>query len=114
MRSQAIILALALAFALPASAQFVGPSASGQQMSVAAAAEARIGSYVTLSGTILSHLREDYFMFSDGTNQIRVEIEPGVFNGRQIGPTTRVQIVGEVDRAGNGTRYVWVKSLQLL
>ena len=60
--------------ATAASAQFTGPSVQGGQATVAAAQNARAGSYHTLEGSIVSHLREDYFMFSDSTGEMRVQI----------------------------------------
>jgi uncharacterized protein (TIGR00156 family) len=104
---------LAAITASPAIAQFTGPSIQGAPVTVAQAQNASIGSYVTLEGNIIAHLRGDYFQFADSTGQMRVEIPSATFGGRQVGPTTRVRLMGEVDRGASG-RYVWVKSLTLL
>lgn len=108
---------LASIFALTVSAgafaQFTGPSVQGAPSSVADALNLRVGSYVTLEGNITAHLRGDYFQFSDGSGQIRVEIPAATFGGRQVSPQTRVRIMGEVDQSNAG-RYLWVKSLNLL
>lgn len=109
-RRQLVFAAVALLSATPATAQFTGPSVRGGAMTVAEAGNARLGRYVTLEGSIVSHLRGDYFRFSDGTGEIRVEIPPAAFGGRQIGPDDRVRILGEID-TGRVGRYVWVKSL---
>jgi len=111
--------AIAAAFAAillagPAAAQFTGPSALGQDSTVAAAAAARPGTYVTLTGRVQAHLRGDYFRFADDSGDIRVEIAEGVWGGRAVGPDTRVRLVGEVDRTGGGATYVWVKSLSVI
>lgn len=98
----------------PASAQFVGPAAGGPAMTVADAAAARAGVYLTLEGAIASHLREDYYLFRDSTGEIRVEIEPEVFAGRRVTPETRLRLLGEVDRNSAGLTYVWVKSMTVL
>jgi uncharacterized protein (TIGR00156 family) len=66
-----------------------------------------------MEGNIVAHLRGDYYQFSDGSGEIRVEIPSGTFGGQQVGPQTRVRIMGEVDQGGAG-RYVWVKSLSLI
>jgi uncharacterized protein (TIGR00156 family) len=97
----------------PAGAQFTGPSVQGAPTTVAAVQNARVGSYVTLEGNVVAHLREDYYQFADATGKIRVEIPTRTFGGQQVGPETRVRIMGEVDR-GFGGRYVWVKSLAVL
>jgi uncharacterized protein (TIGR00156 family) len=110
--TRAITFSLTLAIATPALAQFSGPSVQGGQATVAAAMDAPPGSYHTLEGSIVSHLREDYYMFRDSTGELRVEISPGRFGGRQIGPEDTVRIMGELDR-GTAGQYLWVKSLEL-
>lgn len=109
----AAFLAILAVTAPPASAQFTGPSARGQDMTVAAAAAARPGTYVTLGGNVVAHLRGDYFLFRDASGEIRVEIAEGVWGGRPVGADTRVRLVGEVDRGAGGAVYVWIKSLEV-
>lgn len=94
-------------------AQFSGPSVAGRPSTVAEARDARLGSYVTLTGNIVDHLRSDYYTFRDQTGDIRVEIATSVWRGRAVGPDDKVRLLGEVDR-GVGGRYIWVKSLDLL
>lgn len=96
-----------------ASAQFTGPSAAGRPGTVAEARDARLGSYITLTGHVVNHQRGEYFTFRDDTGEIRVEIANNVWNGRKVGPDTKVRLLGEVDRGVAG-RYVWVKSLEVL
>lgn len=110
-----MIVAVACACLLPApaAAWFTGPSVQGQPTTVADAQTSRTGRYVTLEGNVVAHLREDYYTFRDATREIRVEIPGATFAGRQIGPTTPVRIMGEVDTGRSG-RYVWVKSLEPL
>ncbi len=63
---------VALALSAPvAQAQFTGPSARGQEMTVAAATSARPGTYVTMTGTVVSHLRGDYYLFAIGGTGVR-------------------------------------------
>lgn len=112
-RTAALACALALG-ATMAAAQFTGPSARGQAMTAAAAAEARTGTYVTLTGRIEAHLREDYFSFRDDSGAVRVEIENDVWQGRPVSPETRVRLVGEVDRGIGGGVYVWISALDIL
>lgn len=103
----------AVLLARPVVAQFSGPRASEAPASVAAARAARIGAYVTLEGSLVERLGEDTYSFTDGIDTIRVEIEPEVFGGRQIGPETRLRITGEIDFGLRG-RYVWVSALEPL
>ncbi len=98
---------------LMAQAQFTGPSTTGSPSTVEQALNARAGTYVTVTGNIVSHLREDYYTFRDETGEIRVEIEPPVWQSREVGPETKVRLVGEVDRNSAGTIYLWVKSLEM-
>ena len=104
---------LAFFLATEATAQFSGPSVTGQTSTVAQTANARLGSYITVTGNIVAHERGDYFTFQDGTGTIRVEIANDVWQGRNIGPQTRVRLLGEVDQ-GLAGRYLWIKSLQVV
>ncbi len=99
--------------AAPVFAQFTGPSAPrGQVATVAEANALRAGTYVTVTGNILSHQREAYYTFGDGTGEIRVEISRRVWRGQEVTPSTPVQIFGEVDRGLRG-RYIYVETLTL-
>jgi uncharacterized protein (TIGR00156 family) len=113
MPTRALILAAALA-AAPAAAQFTGPGARGAEMTVEAARAARVGAYVAVTGRIVSHLREDYYVFRDATGEIRVEIEDRVWAGRPVDPETDLRLRAEVDRNAAGTVYLWVESLEIL
>jgi uncharacterized protein (TIGR00156 family) len=111
------VLALTLSGILLSSnalAQFTGPAATGSTSTVVQAQNARINSYVVVTGNIVNHLREDYYTFRDATGEMRVEIEPAVWRNRQIGPTTTVRLRAEVDMALNTTRYLWVQSLDIV
>ncbi|EIC19680.1 NirD/YgiW/YdeI family stress tolerance protein [Thiorhodovibrio frisius] len=94
-------------------AQFTGPVASGQASTVEAARKAPVDTYVTVTGNILAHLREDYYTFRDETGEVRVEIEPPVWRNRKVGPDTKVRLIAEVDRNAAGTIYLWVESLEI-
>lgn len=109
----ASMLAALMIGLLPAHAQFTGPDARGQEMTVGAAQEVRPGTYATLTGNIVSHLREDHYVFQDETGEIRIEVSESIWGGREVGPEDRVRLLGEVDRGLTG-RYVWVKSLDLV
>jgi uncharacterized protein (TIGR00156 family) len=110
------MLAIALLLSLTglnAMAQFTGPSATGQPTTVKQVDQARLGTYVTVTGHLVAHLRENFFTFRDDTGEIRVEIENSVWKNRQIGPDTKVRLLAEIDH-GIAGRYLWVKSLQVV
>lgn len=111
-----LLVLILVAFLLPAIAlaQFTGPTVQGQASTVAQAQKARVDSYVTVTGNIVSHLREDYYTFRDSTGEIRVEIEPEVWRNREVGPNTTVRLLAEVDRNAAGTLYLWVQSLEIV
>ncbi len=115
MRRQWQVMTLVLCLAgAPAYAQFDGPSARGRNATVEQATSSlRVGTYVTLTGNIVEHLREDYFTFKDGSGSIRVEVPANVFRGQRVAPDTTVRITGEIDRAAAG-RYVYVKALDVV
>jgi uncharacterized protein (TIGR00156 family) len=94
----------------PAAAQFTGPGVAAPAATVAAVQGARAGSYVTLTGHIVNHQRGSYFTFRDATGELRVEIDPPAWGGRQVGPDTKLRLVGEVG-SGPAGRYLWVKSV---
>lgn len=111
------LLALAtagLVFTSTAWAQFTGPGATGPASTVAQVQNARINSYVTVTGNIVNHLRENYYTFRDQTGEMRVEIDPSVWKSRQVGPSTQVRLRGEVDMRLNTARYLWVESLEII
>ena len=94
--------------------QFAGPEAPGEVTTVQEVTSARIGSYVTVVGNVVNHLREDYYTFRDETGEIRVEIPHRVWQNRTVTPDTRVRLLAEVDRNLAGVRYLWVKSLEIV
>ncbi len=111
------ILALALVcLLLPSNtvAQFTGSTTTGRTSTVEQARNARVDTYVTVTGNIVAHLREDYYTFRDNTGDIRVEIESRVWRNREVGPDTTVRLLAEVDRNEAGTVYLWVKSLEIV
>jgi uncharacterized protein (TIGR00156 family) len=112
MKKIAAFILLSL-LATTATAQFTGPGATGQATTVAQLADRRLGSYVTVTGNIVAHQREDYYTFRDESGEIRVEIGNSVWQNREISPDTKVRLLGELDRGVAG-RYLWVKSLQVV
>ncbi len=108
-----IVMLSGLLFVVNASANFTGPSVTGRASTVQQAMNVRVGSYITLTGHIVAHQRENYFTFRDDSGTLRVEIDDSVWGGREVNPQTRVRLMGEVD-TGRAGRYLWVKSLDVL
>ena len=72
---------------------------SGTQsaISVKQALQAADNSMITLEGNITQQIDDDEFWFTDGTCQIRVEIERQVWNGLNVGPNDKIRIFGKLD-----------------
>ena len=94
--------------------QFVGPETTGQVSTVQEANSARIGSYITVEGQIVDHLRDDYYTFRDETGEIRIEVTDRVWGNRTVTPDTQVRLLAEIDRTLAGVRYLWVKTLEVV
>jgi uncharacterized protein (TIGR00156 family) len=113
MRRKQFVLGLGSLFAGTAYAQFTGPGAAAPATTVAQLRQAALGKYFTVEGKIVAHQRQNYYSFRDGSGEIRVEIDPALWQDRMVGPDTKVRLVGELDQ-GTAGRYLWVKSLELL
>ncbi|MCU0964735.1 MAG: NirD/YgiW/YdeI family stress tolerance protein [Burkholderiaceae bacterium] len=100
-------------FAVKAHAQFAGPGAPAPAASVGQLREARLGRYFTVEGRIVAHQRQNYYTFRDGSGEIRVEIDPALWQKRKVGPDDKVRLVGELDQGSPG-RDLWTKSLEIL
>ena len=108
------VMVLAVALSASALAQFSGPSKSGSNATVAqATSNLRVGTYVTLTGNVVEHLREAYFTFRDQSGSMRVEIPERVFRGQRVESSTTVRITGEID-VGRAGRYVYVNALEVV
>ncbi len=71
--------------------------------------------WVTLKGHILEKVGRKYYMFSDGTGQIRLDIDNKYFPaGVTITPKTLIQISGEVDVEYHRSPEIDVKHIVVL
>ena len=52
---------------------------------------------ITLVGNITQQIDDDEFWFTDGTGQIKVEIERHVWNGLNADPSDKVKVYGKLD-----------------
>jgi uncharacterized protein (TIGR00156 family) len=111
MKKTILLAAMASLIAFPALAQFSGPSAATKPGTAAQAKDSLPGTYVTLTGNLVAHVRRDIYTFRDASGDIRVEIDPEIWQNRPVKPETKVKLMGEVDLVITG-RYISVESLQ--
>jgi len=100
-----ILLATAISclLAAPSFAQFgggfEGPSAADQApMSVKQAVDSWDNTKVVLRGRIVNALGDEKYTFTDGADEVIVEIDDKLWAGRKVSPENTVQIFGEVDK----------------
>lgn len=95
-----IALTGALLFQLPAAnAQYTGPTARTAPRNVADILKNPIDDQdVVLRGHILRQLSKEKYMFSDGSGEIRVEIDTKKFPPQPINEKTLVELRGEVEK----------------
>lgn len=101
----ACTLALLAMATAPALAQYTGPGARKPASLPVAHTVAEVlqdptdDRPVVLTGTLLRQTGRETFVFRDDTGEITVEIDAEDFPaGQPIGPTVRVQIIGEVEK----------------
>ena len=97
-------LALATLLALSTSAAFAGFNGNtaqggnqGQQLTVKQALSAKDNSMITLVGNITQQIDGDEYVFTDGTDQIKLEIKKRVWNGLNVGPQDKIRVYGKLD-----------------
>ncbi len=101
MMMQRLVLAAAVALvcAGTATAQYVGPGASKVFNSIAEVLrDAPDDARVELEGYLVRQVGKEKYIFSDGRDEIRVEIEDEDFPSVRVDAQTRLRIRGEVER----------------
>lgn len=83
-----------------------------QQVTVAGAKQLSDDAKVSLEGFITGHLRGDHYLFRDDSGKIGIEIEPDIWDRKQIGPDTEVRIDGELEHE-SGFIYIEVHRLEI-
>lgn len=82
-------------------------------MSIADVRKQSENSYVSIQGHIIKRLSKDTYSFTDGTDNVVVEIDKKVWNGQMISPKEKVLIYGETD-IDDGLFMVDVKSIKVI
>ena len=111
-----VVVALTLlVYGLPAYSQFVGPGKTTVSNVRSILANPVDDMWVTLKGHILEKTGRDKYTFSDGTGQIRLDIDEKYFPaGVVVTPETHIQISGEVDVEHYRSPELDVKNLVVL
>jgi uncharacterized protein (TIGR00156 family) len=95
-----MIFSSVIALAIPAAvqAQYVGPSTQKTPLTVAEVLKNPVDDQnVVLRGHLLKKVGNEKYLFSDGTGEIRVEIEAEDFPVQKIDDKTLIVIRGEVE-----------------
>lgn len=94
----ALISAAVFSFAVPAQAQYTGPSVAPAVNVEEILKNPTDDQEIQLQGHILRQVSTKSYIFSDGTGEIVAEIKPKRFDGLpKIDDKTKVEIIGEVD-----------------
>jgi uncharacterized protein (TIGR00156 family) len=98
-----------------AHAQYTGPSATVALTTVTAILKAPVEDQdVVLTGVLLKKLSKDKYIFSDGSDQIRVEIDSKYMLNLTLDENTRVEIRGEVEKDFLESPEIDVKMIRVL
>lgn len=102
-------------FVLPASAQYVGPNSTPQLTQAAEILKnPKDDADVTVQGHLLRKVRDEKYMFSDGSGEIVVEIDDDDFPRQPVDETTKVELVGEVDTSRRRAPEIDVDTVRIL
>lgn len=111
------LLAAAVAagtFALPAHAQYAGPSTIGQTTVAEILKNPVDDQDVQLQGHLLRQTASDKYVFSDGTGEIVAEIKAKRLPKEPIDEKTKVELVGEVDTSSRRPPEIEVDTVRVL
>ena len=59
---------------------------------------------VTLTGQIKASFGGEMYLFADSTGEVTVEIDHDKWFGQSVTPTTKIQIIGEIDKSISGVK----------
>lgn len=95
----AMTVAAAIACVTSAHAQYAGPSSQVTHSTVAAVLKNPVDDQaVVLRGFLTKKVGNEKYLFSDGTGEIRVDIDHKRFGGQKIDEKTKVELHGEVEK----------------
>ncbi|MFW7343511.1 NirD/YgiW/YdeI family stress tolerance protein [Pollutimonas sp. H1-120] len=105
---------LAGALALPAYAQYSGPSTIKEGTVAGILANPVDDQAVQLQGHLLRRTANDKYIFSDGTGEIVAEIKDKRFPAQPVDEKTKVELVGEVDTGLTRPPEIEVDSMRVV
>ncbi|CAM3362423.1 YgiW/YdeI family stress tolerance OB fold protein [Paracidovorax anthurii] len=109
-----LLAAAATAVGASAWAQYTGPSATPAYRTVAEVLKNPVDDApVALSGHLVRQLSKDKYLFSDGTGEIRVDVDARHFPSTAVNEKTRVHLRGEVEKEFLESPEIDVDSLAL-
>lgn len=98
-----------------AQAQYVGPSTTTNYKNVAEILKDPVDdTVVVLSGHLLRKVGKEKYIFSDGSGEIRVEVDAKYLPATPISDKTKVQITGEVEKEFMSSPEIDVKGLVIV
>ncbi|KRC80537.1 Bacterial OB fold (BOF) protein [compost metagenome] len=103
------------AVAAPSWAQFTGQGAQVLTPTVAEILAKPVdGQMVRVQGHLLSKIRSETYMFSDGTGEIVMEIDDDDFPKQPITEKDKIEVVGEVDTGLRRPPEIEAESVRVL
>lgn len=111
-----ILIAAALtATAALAQAQYVGPTTVPTTTVKALTEQGKDDQHAVLRGQITSSVGHEHYQFDDGTGQIRIKIDKKLWPaGKPVDASTKVELLGEYDKALFGDSKFKVKQIRIL
>jgi uncharacterized protein (TIGR00156 family) len=101
-------------FALPAYAQYSGPSTMNKGTVAAILAKPVDDQAVKLQGRLLRKTGHDKYIFSDGTGEMVAEIKSKHLPKQSVNEKTKVEITGEVDTSLKRPPEIEVDSVRVV
>ncbi|MCD8554089.1 NirD/YgiW/YdeI family stress tolerance protein [Seleniivibrio sp.] len=80
-------------------AQYIGPNAVKTYSTVEEVIKKPVdGAEVSFQGYLLKKVGNKKYIFSDGTGEIRVDIDNDIFPNVAVGAKTKVEVKGEIEK----------------
>jgi uncharacterized protein (TIGR00156 family) len=97
--ARSALLCCALVFPGTTLAQYTGPGANPMPGNIAEILKNPVDDQnVLLRGNLLKKISSDKYLFSDGSGEIRVEIDDDLFRNIKVTETTVIEIHGEIEK----------------
>jgi len=93
---------------------FRGPSENVAPTTVKQALDSWDDTKVTLRGHIVNNLGPEKYTFTDGTDEIIIDIDDEDWMGRTVGPKDTIEIDGEVDKGMFRATEIDVDSFKII